>query len=332
PTANPCPHPAKTPARFRHFPWQFSLWISSVIIPALLAQTAAAQSVIDGLPPPPSIPDLDAPAPVPEEPANSLDLPPTNSALPYRVLVNSDSPFLLEQVRRIEPTAIFERYQGQSVILAGQFDQRALAQQQIDALAAQGIGAEIAVASETIATIGTGATAGDAVRSDAPSNPQLSASSNSDEFARPGSSIGTSAASSPLPLPPADLGQTPATPQTTITDPSLNSAAALVQTADPVEAPTPAQPTVRPSPIAQQRPSEPVSSDYYIVVPGDANALDRIQGQIALLGANPEAIAQRDEPLGPHLLVGPFVSRQSATRWNEFLRDFGMDARVYYRR
>jgi hypothetical protein len=32
------------------------------------------------------------------------------------------------------------------------------------------------------------------------------------------------------------------------------------------------------------------------------------------------------------VLVGPFTNRNAATRWNRYFRDFGMDARVYYRR
>lgn len=306
---------SEAPACFKSLLWRLTLSFSCILLPALTAQTAAAQSVIDGLPPPPSIPDLDPPTPAASEPESSLTIQPTNTALPYQVVVNSDSPFLLEQVRRIEPTAVLERYQDQSVILVGQFSQLALAQQQIDALAAQGIGAEIAVSAAAIAVDGA---VGETV--EAPPEPQA----DSDELARLGSSIGSSPTSSLLTLPPASLGQASIAPQATITDPASEPNTALVQTA------------TRPNPIAQ-RPATPVaaapvSSDYYIVVPGEASTLDRIQDQVALLGAHPNAIAQRDEPLGPHLLIGPFVNRQSATRWNEFLRDFGMNARVYYRR
>ncbi len=337
--------------------WKPSLWVIGInLLTLILAQAAGAQTVIDGLPPPPSIPELEPQSPAPsnepaagspaaepavgstavEEPAavEPVDVVPTapaDSAQRYRVLINSDSPFLLEQVRRVEPAAAFERYQGQSVILAGQFAQLAPAQQQVEALADQGIGAEIAVGLEESGREATGpevtgpevtgpevaeesevaeaidepftAIGATATVAAAPTAPD-------DEFDQLGSSIGSGVAA----LPPAELSA-PLTPEPTITDPAL------------------APEAVAPAPVAQSpAPQDAIGSDYYIVVPGDADSLNRLQGQVALLGANPNAIAQRDQPLGPHLLIGPFVNRQSATRWNQFLRDFGMDSRVYYRR
>ncbi|MEO0406315.1 MAG: hypothetical protein AAF289_03085 [Cyanobacteria bacterium P01_A01_bin.135] len=272
-----------------------------------LAPRALAQNIIDGLPPPPSIPDLEPP------PSQEAPSPAAQAAGTYRVLVNSDSPFLLEQVRRVEPTADFERSQGQFVIVAGQFDQRDQAEVRVEALAAQGIGAEIE-ATEVAAGEAADAEATVVEVTAAPdSTPTTSRGDGDDAFAEPGSSIAAGLED----LPPADLGQPPVQPSL----PSTPSA-------------PPVGPSVGPSaplPTAQGS-SELAGSDFYIVVPGDPSDLSRLEGQIALLGADPGAIAQREQPLGPHLLVGPFVSRESATRWNTFLRDFGMDARVYYRR
>ena len=65
----------------------------------------------------------------------------------YTVYVNGDSPYLLQQVRSLEPTASVQRYQGQTVIQAGTFDNEASARRQIAALNSQGIMAEMATTS-----------------------------------------------------------------------------------------------------------------------------------------------------------------------------------------
>ncbi|MGF1498678.1 MAG: hypothetical protein ACFB8W_17900 [Elainellaceae cyanobacterium] len=241
-----------------------------------------AQQVIDGLPPPPPIPDLQqsppAIAPAPQSPTGSNQ---TNAELLYLVYVNGDSPLLLEQVRQVEPTAIVQDYGGQAVIVAGVFEDRDDAEDQADALEDQGIEAEIVAAENAGAT--------------------STAAANS-----PGAPTGLPA------LPPADIS--PAVPR----PPELQS-------------PAPA-PTRAPAPVVAAAPQPVQDSSYYIVVPGDSDRLPQMQEQVILLGARQSAIAQRERPLGPHLLIGPFVDRSAATRWNRFLRDFGMDARVYYKR
>ncbi|PSB25504.1 hypothetical protein C7B82_23050 [Stenomitos frigidus ULC18] len=64
-------------------------------------------------------------------------------AAQYVVYVNGDSPYLLQQVRSIEPNAVVQQYQGQTVIQAGTFDNEASARRQIAALNSQGIMAEL---------------------------------------------------------------------------------------------------------------------------------------------------------------------------------------------
>ncbi|MGF1513389.1 MAG: SPOR domain-containing protein [Elainellaceae cyanobacterium] len=323
--------------------WAIAFGLLAVSVPATaqgamaqsaMAQSTMAQSVIDGLPPPPSIPDLepqpasppdlapdDAPDETPDETPDEINgesasPAPTDAAQQYRVLINSDSPFLLEQVRRIEPEAVFERYRGQPVILAGQFGQLAAAQRQVEALSEQGIGAEIDVAPAVEAIAIEPAVGNEAPpTSVAPPPP----AEGDGEFDQIGSSIGSASGAV---LPPAELSA-PLPTETAIADPA--------SAPEPSPEVTAAQPNPEVT-VAQQPAPVAAGSDFYIVVPGDADNLDRLQGRVALLGASPNAIAQRDQPLGPHLLIGPFASRQSATRWNRFLRDFGMDARVYYRR
>ncbi len=121
----------------------------------VLATTTGSQAQqVVPLPPPPtvSVPSLSPassfanPNPVPGRetvfiaPVN----PQSSSSNRYIVYVNGDSPYLLQQVRTIEPNASIQQYQGQSVIQAGTFDSEAQARQQIAALNAQGILAEMA--------------------------------------------------------------------------------------------------------------------------------------------------------------------------------------------
>jgi len=79
----------------------------------------------------------------------------------------------------------------------------------------------------------------------------------------------------------------------------------------------------------------PRTSLYYVVVPTASGELDYVSNQVMLLGQGVSmagVVQARDEPLGPHVRVGPFADRATAERWNGYLRDFGMNARVYFRR
>lgn len=121
------------------------------------------------LPPPPTAPSLeplqdlqpvDSTAFPPGDPAlfpdaSTAPFPDTNVApqsfspsmvappAQYLVVINGDSPYLLEQVRLVEPNAAIQPYKGKSVIQAGMFDDEATAQQRVAALTMQGIGATI---------------------------------------------------------------------------------------------------------------------------------------------------------------------------------------------
>ncbi len=118
-----------------------------------IATSSKAQQVIP-LPPPPnvSVPDLTT---VPSFNNSAIGaggetvfLAPINRQGNiegrYVVYVNGDSPYLLQQVRLIEPTASVQPYQGRSIIQAGTFNNEASAQQQVAALRSQGIMADIA--------------------------------------------------------------------------------------------------------------------------------------------------------------------------------------------
>lgn len=267
-----------------------------------------AQQVVDGLPPPPALPPAQlapeiqpapispspsvvAPAPstlpAPQNPEFATPQPtPYSTTEMYAVVVNGDSPLLLDQVRKIESGAFVQDYEGRSVIQAGLFQDPDRANQQVSALEAQGIGAEIvpverAVASSTIAA-----------QPDSFTSPEL------------------------LPAAPVarevTFGQDPTFPTTSPFADELT----LAQT-----------------PLAPELPDRA----YYVVVPGRSMALRDISLRITQLtgglDVEEQNIQERESPLGPHVIVGPFVSRSAAFRWNRYFRAFGLpDSRVYFRR
>ncbi|MBW4470117.1 MAG: hypothetical protein KME45_06895 [Stenomitos rutilans HA7619-LM2] len=129
-------------------------------IVTLTATSSQAQQVVP-LPPPPtvSVPGLSSPNSLNSTPlpgSETVFLAPVNRSGAtlgqYTVYVNGDSPYLLQQVRAIEPSASVQRYQGQSVIQAGTFDNEASARRQITALNSQGIMAELATNAAVNAT------------------------------------------------------------------------------------------------------------------------------------------------------------------------------------
>lgn len=89
--------------------------------------------------------------------------------------------------------------------------------------------------------------------------------------------------------------------------------------------------------IAQLTAADLVDNSYYVTIPGALEELRSIAVRITQLasGLNVQerSIQERSAPLGPHVLVGPFVDRGVANRWNRYFQNFGLlDARVYYRR
>lgn len=88
------------------------------------------------------------------------------------------------------------------------------------------------------------------------------------------------------------------------------------------------------TPIAQVGAAELPDDTYYVAIPAHGADLSDVGSQVVRLvgGVGGAAIAyERRNPLGPHVLVGPFVNRSAASRWTDYFRDFGLDARVYYR-
>lgn len=138
--------------------------LSSLLVKPSLAQIP--------LPPPPSTP-LPITPPPPTTPRQPLPqvapasnervftapnpiLPPNESVFTaprgsvngrFRVVIDSASPFVLQQARSIQPDAFFQNYDGRRVIQAGLFNDELRARQQVSRFAAQGIAARIATGS-----------------------------------------------------------------------------------------------------------------------------------------------------------------------------------------
>lgn len=131
-------------------------WVAVTIVGTLPLpiNPALAQPTVDALPPPPPFQPLEAsPTPSPSAPFTPIEqtfqatpMPPEVTPISYRVIVNGDSPLLLQQVQRLEPQAFVARHREQPVIQVGAFTQESNARQKIAMLQAQGIQAEIVTA------------------------------------------------------------------------------------------------------------------------------------------------------------------------------------------
>jgi hypothetical protein len=131
---------------------RFGIVAGWAIAALMLPSTVNAQAVVDRLPPPPSVsvPDLQpltvpsAPFPIQEERVFQAPINPRATASRYLVYVNGDSPYLLQQVRYVEPGATVQYHRGRRVIQVGMYNDEITARQRVTALNMQGIGAEIA--------------------------------------------------------------------------------------------------------------------------------------------------------------------------------------------
>lgn len=85
--------------------------------------------------------------------------------------------------------------------------------------------------------------------------------------------------------------------------------------------------------MASRVASQPTAGGYWVIVPGDRDNLSTLRAQIVQLGADEQAVLEKESPLGPHVQLGPFDDRQAAEEWNQLLRTSGgLDARVFYAR
>lgn len=71
---------------------------------------------------------------------------------------------------------------------------------------------------------------------------------------------------------------------------------------------------------------------YYVIVPGDRSELSSLRDRAIRLGVQRNSIQLRERPLGPHLALGPFAERQQAETMGRYLKDKGLDTRIYFDR
>lgn len=73
------------------------------------------------------------------------------------------------------------------------------------------------------------------------------------------------------------------------------------------------------------------STYYYVTIPAKTRDLSAIASRIRQNSGRYDIVVERQQPLGPHVAVGPFAQRSDAERWNDYLRKLGYgNARVYY--
>lgn len=286
-----------------------------------------AQQIVDGLPPPPSIPPSMALPPVSPAttvtPAPQTGIAPVQSTRPtlqtgvasvgerYAVFVNGDSPLLLEQVRKVESGAFLQDREGRRVIQAGIFSDSSRATQQAAALEAEGIGAEVvSVQGSPLPTL-------QAANAPASSYMQLPPPTFND-------------APATTPVQPSASFSTPVQPPNLV---PVEQAPREIIFGQPTESSQRGVPAIAYNTSGSGLPDEA----YYVVIPGRSQELRDISVRVTQLAGglsvSENSIVERESPLGPHVIVGPFIDRGTASRWDRYFRAFGLsDSRVYYRR
>ncbi len=74
----------------------------------------------------------------------------------------------------------------------------------------------------------------------------------------------------------------------------------------------------------------PLPKGYFAIVPGTPDKLSSLAQQAVEAGIEESKIFTRSAPFGPHIAIGPYPDRTTAEQESNFLRLFGLDARVEY--
>ncbi len=72
-----------------------------------------------------------------------------------------------------------------------------------------------------------------------------------------------------------------------------------------------------------------ISNPYFVIIPGNSNDFSRITNQLTTAGIASQEISIRTLPFGPHLAIGPYPDRITAQQESGYIRNFGIEARVY---
>lgn len=246
------------------------------------------------------------PAPQGAAYANAGGLPTTGEQ--YIVYIPGSDVGLLDQVRLLEPAAFATVHQGQSVIQVGRYSYYQNAQQQVNVLSGQGIGAAIAAVAPAQPTF-----------TQVPTPPPTS-------YINPGELpplpvVAVPQGTAPVPAAPVQnvaFGQPPAVPT------------AAPSTYSSVDMPPPSSGPTAAAPVAQVAQSVE-GAPFYVVIPASASDLPTISSRLIQLGTPADRVQQRTGGLGPNVAVGPFRDRGLAERWNGFFREAGYgSSRVVY--
>ncbi|GAB4300543.1 MAG: hypothetical protein Fur0025_40280 [Oscillatoriaceae cyanobacterium] len=74
----------------------------------------------------------------------------------------------------------------------------------------------------------------------------------------------------------------------------------------------------------------PLPKGYFAIVPGKPENLSSLAQQAVEAGIEESKIFTRSAPFGPHLAIGPYPDRTTAEQESNYLRLFGLNARVEY--
>lgn len=252
---------------------------------------------------------------VPAVPSSSYQsvpqVPPSGNQ--FVVYVPGSNPQLLDQVKRVEPTAFQTTIQGTTVIQAGRFSIYQNAQQRVNDLAIQGVGATIAEVEAAV-----------------PYYAQTPA---------PPANVYASTGNLP-PLPTTPVASTGSIPTAPMATPSAPTTSGSVEFGQQLSYSVPPNPNAYPVNIPPPTSAQPVaavtsSSDapFYVVIPTNERDLPLVSSQVIQLGTPPNQVQQRTSPLGPHVAIGPFADRGLAEEWTSFYREAGFSSsRVFFQR
>ncbi len=252
-------------------------------------------------------------SPAPNSLNNSLNV--LQPGQVYAVIVNGNSPLLLDQIRLVEPSAFVVAVQGRSAIQAGTFNRWDAAQARVQQLGQLGVGAAVLTiqgpASGAFPVVG-------------------------------GGSFGP--AGVPVSVQPAWQSAAPQIPQAQFPQTQFPQAQAQFPQIQPTQVPfgQPSQPffvpqdpppaTINPLPTNAlapgSLPDEP--GGFYVALPTSGDRLTALANQVVALGAPANLVRPRTAPRGPHVLVGPFLNQDLAREWQGYFQRTGLDARLHH--